>query len=488
MVHDVKGRPVRKAEVVVERAAGTVRLSTGAGGGYSAQWESVSSGSGQATAAALSVTGVPSHLRVSVTGNGFEFAVVEAVVPLGTTACRADVTLFKKGQRKADSQSGVVTCEKPAPQPYKSGGGYYRLKPELMDQAQLTRVALDKDNYFDVREEATRRLTDQALLAKIAVEDEDSRVRTAAVEKVTDQAVLAKIATEDGNRDVRQVAVNKLTDQAVLAKIALDEKEGFVQAAAVKKLTDQAALAKVALGQHFFSYVREAAVQKLTDQAVLARLASMDYPVQLGTLVGTTEPSVHFAAIERLTDQALLAKIAVVGTDPNDKSECPHCFRQTRAAAIANLTDQTLLAKLAGDIGKATYQSDEAVSRIRLALEDPIVMTRIPNAKIGLRFQNRYQDYRFSSGRGSRIYGEGIDVIVRLGAKVLAKDDWETHFPNAEDASTIFISASIDLSIMMRELFSQPEFTREDLLRLTQSRIPEVRAGALADLAKASQK
>lgn len=54
-----------------------------------------------------------------------------------------------------------------------------------------------KDKDESVREEATKKLTDQALLAKIATQDEDWYVRCTAVSKLTDQALLAKIAKND---------------------------------------------------------------------------------------------------------------------------------------------------------------------------------------------------------------------------------------------------------------------------------------------------
>jgi septal ring-binding cell division protein DamX len=60
------------------------------------------------------------------------------------------------------------------------------------------------------------------------------------VENLTDQAFLAKIAVEDKAASVRRAAVEKLTDQAVLAKIAVEDKDAIVHRAAVKKLIDQA--------------------------------------------------------------------------------------------------------------------------------------------------------------------------------------------------------------------------------------------------------
>ncbi len=79
----------------------------------------------------------------------------------------------------------------------------------------LAKIAVEDEDY-DVRRAATWKLTDQALLAKVAVESkDDGGVRWVAVEKLTDQALLAKIAVEDEDYDVRRAAVEKLTDLAV---------------------------------------------------------------------------------------------------------------------------------------------------------------------------------------------------------------------------------------------------------------------------------
>ena len=97
------------------------------------------------------------------------------------------------------------------------------------------------------RIQAVQSASDQALLAKIAVEDKDSNVRKAAVEKLTDQTVLAKIVAE--NKDcwaVCQAAVGRLTDQALLMKLAVESTQLGVGEAAVCKLSDQDMLVKIA--------------------------------------------------------------------------------------------------------------------------------------------------------------------------------------------------------------------------------------------------
>ncbi len=100
VVRDVNGRAVHNANVVVERAADSVHLTTGPAGEYS---NSVAAGGGR--------------VRISVTGRGFAPGIVEAVVPDRTPACKADVTLFKKGRQTAGSRSGVLACETPQPTP-----------------------------------------------------------------------------------------------------------------------------------------------------------------------------------------------------------------------------------------------------------------------------------------------------------------------------------------------------------------------------------
>jgi hypothetical protein len=56
------------------------------------------------------------------------------------------------------------------------------------------------------------------------------------VYKLTDQALLAKIAAEDRDSDVREAAVRELTDQVPLAKIAAEDKCGYVRQAAQNRL------------------------------------------------------------------------------------------------------------------------------------------------------------------------------------------------------------------------------------------------------------
>ncbi len=121
VVQDVNGKTVRNAEVFIERTGNdNVRLSTNSVGEYSSpvapvtvvntRWGTTTSGGEPFTTAAGGV-----QVRITVTGRGFQPAVIAAAVPEGTPSCKADVTLFKKGQQKAGSNAGVLACTNPPP-------------------------------------------------------------------------------------------------------------------------------------------------------------------------------------------------------------------------------------------------------------------------------------------------------------------------------------------------------------------------------------
>ena len=82
-------------------------------------------------------------------------------------------------------------------------------------------ASLDSDDPW-LRAEAVGKVTDQTVLAKVAMEDEHNLVRRTAVENLTDPLLLAKIAVEDEHYLTRETAVGNqnLTDQSLLAEIA----------------------------------------------------------------------------------------------------------------------------------------------------------------------------------------------------------------------------------------------------------------------------
>lgn len=84
-------------------------------------------------------------------------------------------------------------------------------------------------------------LTDQSLLAEIAADADDAKIRRAAVERLSDDAALARVATDaPWFPEVRRMAVQKLRDQSILASIAATDSSEDVRAAAVQRLSELA--------------------------------------------------------------------------------------------------------------------------------------------------------------------------------------------------------------------------------------------------------
>jgi len=119
-----------------------------------------------------------------------------------------------------------------------------------------------------------------------------------------DQQIIENLARNHTNKSVRRAATSKITDQAVLAEIALSysnvdayESDFELYEDAYKKITDQEQLSKIAKN-HIDAVVREDATKKLTNQDALAEIAKND-----------SYQSIRKVAVEKLVDKELLKKI-----------------------------------------------------------------------------------------------------------------------------------------------------------------------------------
>lgn len=165
-------------------------------------------------------------------------------------------------------------------------------RPEFIpdDLGQIIRDS----SFTELRLGATRNLTDQALLARLATGKEDYRIRLAATERLHDQAVLAAIAIDRDNlRDQQVIAATNLTDQLALGKLAEDASQPKeVRMVAIQKINDERLLARIATGKDYSpgSSARVAAIERITDRTVLTALAKNESPIE-----------VSLAATNRLT-------------------------------------------------------------------------------------------------------------------------------------------------------------------------------------------
>jgi hypothetical protein len=241
------------------------------------------------------------------------------------------------------------------------------------DQAILARLAIRESlfpGYEDACLAAVAKLTDQGLLAKVAVEGHDDRVRISAVQKLSDQALLAKVAKEASDPYVRRVALSGvavagLSDQGFLAKMAIEDSDGGVRLVAVQKLSDQALLARVTRDASD-PRVRSVALSRVADAGLL------DQGFLAKTAIEDRDGGVRLVAVRKLSDQGLLAKVALEGSDDG-----------VGLAAIQKLSDQLLLAKLALErkslrvriaaVGRLTDQP----TLLKLASEQPAAAIRL---------------------------------------------------------------------------------------------------------------
>jgi len=225
---------------------------------------------------------------------------------------------------------------------------------KLTDQTQLGRIAKNHKEYMR-RQETVEKLTDQVILVDIAKNDPNDWVKSTAIMRLTDQALLVEFAR---NKETRWGAVQNphLSDQALLADIAKNDNDEDIRLFAVNNpsLSDQAMIGDVAKSASD-NDVRRAAAMRLTDQAILAAIAKIekDSYVLKGIFENTSLKDEHalsdialtaadeeasWLAARKLTDPALLAQVA-----KNKDSEHVGCA----AVQSRNLNDQALFAEIA---------------------------------------------------------------------------------------------------------------------------------------------
>lgn len=117
------------------------------------------------------------------------------------------------------------------------------------DEAVLKRLVLDKDKEvrriaveklrvlnWDVYRAAVGKLTDQALLAELAVEHNDEGIRRIAVEQINDQAFLEQVASRSRWLEIKVIAIGKMTNQTILCQWAEKDHQAAIRLASVRQI------------------------------------------------------------------------------------------------------------------------------------------------------------------------------------------------------------------------------------------------------------
>jgi len=351
-----------------------------------------------------------------------------------------------------------------------------------------------------VRKAAVEKLTDQSALAKIAMSDPDSSVISAAVDHLTDQTLLVSVALQAADSEARYLALDKITNRQLLSKIALESKDAEIGRFAYQNLFDKvendardgskgvetllgaddlAMLAKISSGAAL-PEVREASVEllsRLKDKTILENMALNDKVA-----------AVRLAAVDELADQATLIKIAATDNDEDvRKDSIKHLSPEGRIQAINDWNNTSVdAAKLAGDLKATTSDALEAMARARLAIADPVVASRFQNIVLNATIDPDSEKYGFTDymPAAETVPGESVSFSLRQGSTTLADAKWNTDFPNEIDEfSTHFLPADVDLAKLMGNFFGNPSFSQDDLAKLANSSIPEVRAAVADDTA-----
>jgi len=173
------------------------------------------------------------------------------------------------------------------------------------------------------------------VVASIARDDADPRVRRAAVQRLDDPAALAERAKDDGDESVRQEAATRLLHMAEVAE------EPAVAAAAMAGLGDARHLTALARAARLPS-TRAAAVARLEDPRALATVAKT-----------APDPATRQAALDAILDPAALADVAL-------KSE----HKDVAVAAVGRLDDTEALEAVA-----ARARNSAAARRARGVLD-----------------------------------------------------------------------------------------------------------------------
>lgn len=149
-----------------------------------------------------------------------------------------------------------------------------------------------------IRVIAAEKLTDEAVLKRIALGDRDRGVRRAAAEKLTDGEALREIARNDEFNG--KYAYDRLTGEIDQADYARNAKDPAVRRVALGKVTDQAELAQIALTERQWRDIREAAVSRLTVPTL-----TMDFYREYKTRFSRSVSNAFLAA--------MLGKLALAG-------------------------------------------------------------------------------------------------------------------------------------------------------------------------------
>jgi hypothetical protein len=297
-----------------------------------------------------------------------------------------------------------------------------------------------------IRLEALRELDDTGELAVLAESDPDARIRRAAVGRVTEPAVLGRIARADTDEDTRDkaadrlvvlatrhartgdgpddqvdplAAVREIADTRRLSAVARSEAPEAVRADALARLTDERALGSVAR-QAKFEPTAAAAVLRITGTAELLEvalhseyrdvaLAAFDRVVQSGADLAMLR------TIEAKAGQKPVSRKARTMIQEIEAAEAARLAaiedRRRREAALCDAVE--LVASMADAPAARAELARVSAAWTALSVEDPAAQDR---------FQRGVAQAEAAIARREREAEEAAD-LRRLRAEAIATRD-----------------------------------------------------------------
>lgn len=178
--------------------------------------------------------------------------------------------------------------------------------------------------YEEVAMSYVQRLTDQKMIEVVAKEARSDTVRLEAIKRVENQVLLAKIAMQGegsghllvkqgnggtSNVDVRPIAMERVKDQKLLVDIAKKAKSAYIRLEAVEQVADQVVL--VDLWEHEKDeWVRDAILDKINNShPIKQKFYATKVKNYDGIFLNVPYGSIY-DAVTKLTDQKLLADVA----------------------------------------------------------------------------------------------------------------------------------------------------------------------------------
>jgi hypothetical protein len=332
-------------------------------------------------------------------------------------------------------------------------------------------------------------IDERVLLAEMARDDADARVRRAAVAKLMDPAALAGVARSDPDEGVRDQARTMLRD------IALDAFEGVPDSdslAAVEALTDVKSLstiAKTALREE----VGLRALWRVSDphaHGSIARHAQLE-PVRLaalsalqdrGEILGVALNSdfkdTGIAAVERIDGRPDLEQIALRGKNKSAVKRARTLLREmderAGAAAAAEAAEQARVRNEAAD-ARAAAERDERAAR------QAIERAETETAEIA-RLQAAVRDIAVAGHVVSAVDGAEIPALAG-GDDVSAVDaPLRADLDTAEGQADTRHAADEERERILREDGAEAERQQQAVRAEAQARDARARQEALARL------